>query len=93
MRMEKSEKELITMLKDSIAKGMIEELIEGGIEPEDDMVSSFVATILDTPMCAELLKAIGIAHFGENREVCLAISDFCGYLNDIAQKGHENLHG
>ena len=89
--LERNERDMMMALKDGITQSMIDMLANGEAEPEDEMIKSFLATIIDNPKASEFLKAIGIAHFGENKETCLVINDFCAYLHDLAIEGREYL--
>lgn len=82
---------VVDMLEEAIIDSFIEQLSEDNIELDDEMLTSFVAVVLKNERHIELLKAIGLRKFADNREACLAINDFCGFLKDTRAEGEKKL--
>lgn len=86
-----SEASVIELLEGAIIDSFIEQLSDNAIELDDEMLTSFVAAVLKSEKHIDLLKAMGLKKFEDNREACLVINDFCGFLKDARREGDEKL--
>ena len=88
---ENNEMDSIGVIESVITDSFIEQLGTDSISLDDEMLTSFVAVVLKTEKHIDLLKAIGLSKFRDDRETCLKINDFCGFLKDMRATGEKQL--
>lgn len=84
--------DVMGVLENAITDSFIEQLRDETIDLEDEMLTSFLAVVLKSDKQIDFIKAIGLSKFRDDREVCLAINDFCGALKDLRRIGEKKLH-
>lgn len=87
-----SEFDVISMLEGAIIDGFINSLRDGDIELDDEMLVSYLATVIKGDKQIDFIKAMGLAKFRDNKDACLAINDFCAFLKDARDMGEKKLH-
>lgn len=86
-----AEIDVIEMLEEAIIDGFIESLRNDTIALDDEMLTSFLAVVFKTPKHIDFIKALGLAKFRDDREMCLHINDFCAFLADTMAIGEKKL--
>lgn len=84
--------DVVGILERAVIDSFIEQLSDETISLDDEMLTSFCAVVLKEDKHIDFLKAVGLAKFKNNREACLAINDFCGFLKDMREVGEKKLH-
>ena len=83
--------DVIEMLEGAIIDGFIESLRDNTIDLDDEMLTSFLAVVFKNPKHIDFVKALGLAKFRDDREMCLHINDFCAFLADTMAIGEKKL--
>jgi len=85
-------KNVINHIELGVVKSFVEEIREEEISLDNDLLLSYLPCIFKFAEQVDLIKAIGIKAFAEDRDKCLAINDFCALIKDMTEKGDVILH-
>lgn len=84
-------KTMIMLIQKSVIRTLIGGLRDGDIELDNDMLSAYIPCIFSLEEQIDLIKAIGLIHYDEDRQAQLIVNDFCGVLKDLQRDGIEEM--
>ena len=83
--------DIIDMLKRNVTNSMIEALRNGEITLETIELKEFLSCEVSSEYAFDLMKAVGLVHFADNKEAQLIVNDFIGLLKDMFDEGEQSM--